>query len=110
VVTAREPLFLGGESPYLGLLLEISAGAEVGFEHGASDARFLQEHGISGIVWGADGDLSQHSTEEHVNIESINRLYRILDGFMKKIEKIESDKFGVLRDSPTGVESKALKA
>jgi len=87
VVTAREPLFLGGESPHLGLLLEICTGAEVGFEHGASDARFLQEHGISGIVWGADGDLSQHSTEEHVNIESINRLYRILDGFMKKIEK-----------------------
>lgn len=86
-VTAREPLFLGGESPYLELLLEIAAGAEVGFEHGASDARFLQEHGISGIVWGADGDLSQHSTEEHVNIESITRLYRILDGFMKKIEK-----------------------
>ena len=87
VVTAREPLFLGGESPHLGLLLEICAGAEVGFEHGASDARFLREHGISGIVWGADGDLSQHSTEEHVNIESITMLYRILDDFMKKIEK-----------------------
>jgi succinyl-diaminopimelate desuccinylase len=87
VVTAREPLFLAGESPYLESLLEIATGTEVGFEHGASDARFLREHGISGIVWGADGDLSQHSTEEHVNVESINQLYRILDDFMKKIEK-----------------------
>ena len=47
----------------------------------------LKEHGISGIVWGADGDLSQHSTEEHVNIESVNRLYRILNDFVKRIEK-----------------------
>ncbi len=31
VVTAREPLFLGGESPYLGLLLEISARRRSGF-------------------------------------------------------------------------------
>ena len=109
VVTAREPLFLGGESPYLGLLLEICAGAEVGFEHGASDARFLQEHGISGIVWGADGDLSQHSTEEHVNIESINRLYRILDGFMKKIEKKSESDYRVVEMPPCRVESKAPK-
>jgi succinyl-diaminopimelate desuccinylase len=85
VVTAREPLFLGGESPYLELLLEIAAGTQVGFEHGASDARFLQEHGISGIVWGADGDLSQHSSEEHVNIESIDRLYRILNEWLNQI-------------------------
>ena len=87
VVAAQEPLFFGGDSPYLKLLLEIAADVEVGFEHGASDARFLQEHGISGIVWGADGNFSQHSIEEHVNIESVNRLYAILTEFMNRIAK-----------------------
>jgi succinyl-diaminopimelate desuccinylase len=88
VVAAQEPLFLGGDSPYLSLLLEIAVDTGVGFEHGASDARFLQEHGVSGIVWGADGDLSQHTTEEHVNIKSVNRLYGILTGFMSRIENM----------------------
>jgi succinyl-diaminopimelate desuccinylase len=88
VVAAQEPLFLGVDSPYLSLLLEIAVDTRVGFEHGASDARFLQEHGVSGIVWGADGDLSQHTTEEHVNIKSVNRLYGILTGFMSRIENM----------------------
>jgi succinyl-diaminopimelate desuccinylase len=87
VVETKEPLFLGGESPYLKLLLEVAQGAEVGFEHGASDARFLNEHGMDGIVWGADGDQSQHSGEEHVNIESVHSLYGLLDGFMKRVEE-----------------------
>ncbi len=86
VVQTKEPLFWGGEPPYLKLLLEVAEGAEIGFEHGASDARFLREHGMEGIVWGADGDLSQHSTEEHVNIESVYSLYGLLDEFMKRIE------------------------
>jgi succinyl-diaminopimelate desuccinylase len=34
-------------------------------------------------VWGADGDQTQHSQDEHVNIESVYTLYRILDEFMK---------------------------
>ncbi len=90
VVTAQEPLFLGGESPYLALLLKIARNAEVGFEHGASDARFLREYGISGIVWGADGDLSQHSIEEHVNIESVNTLYRVLNEFVERVRSTRS--------------------
>jgi succinyl-diaminopimelate desuccinylase len=90
VVAEQEPLFRGGDSPYLDLLLGIAPDTGVGFEHGASDARFLQEHGISGIVWGADGDLSQHTTEEHVNIESVNRLYGILTEFMNRIANMPS--------------------
>jgi succinyl-diaminopimelate desuccinylase len=86
VVQAKEPLFWGGDPPYLKLLLEVAEGTEIGFEHGASDARFLMEHGMEGIVWGADGDLSQHSREEHVNIDSVYSLYGLLDGFMKRIE------------------------
>jgi succinyl-diaminopimelate desuccinylase len=86
-VEAKEPLFWGVDSPYLKLLLEVAAGTEVGFEHGASDARFLMEHGTAGIVWGADGDLSQHSSEEHVNIQSVYALYGILDEFLKRVEE-----------------------
>jgi succinyl-diaminopimelate desuccinylase len=85
LVESKDPLFWGGESPYLKLLLEVAKGTEVGFEHGASDARFLREHGIDGIVWGADGDLSQHSNEEHLNIESVYSLYGLLDEFMMRV-------------------------
>ncbi|UCF91802.1 MAG: M20/M25/M40 family metallo-hydrolase [Desulfobacterales bacterium] len=84
VVEMQEPLFRGGDSPYLDLLLEIAPNTIVGFEHGASDARFLSDYGIKGIVWGANGDMSQHSPAEHVNIESVNRLYRILETFIAK--------------------------
>jgi succinyl-diaminopimelate desuccinylase len=81
----KEPIFQGGDSPYLKSLLEISKKTKVGFEHGASDARFLAQYGMMGIVWGADGDQSQHSEQEHVNIPSVYTLYGILDEFMKRI-------------------------
>ncbi len=82
---SREPLFLGGDSPYLDLLLKIADKTGTGAAHGASDARFLSDYGIKGIVWGADGDMSQHAMDEHVNIDSIRELYAILDEFMQKI-------------------------
>ena len=84
VVEKIEPLFEGGDTPYLDLLLEIAPDTEVGFEHGASDARFLSAHGIKGIVWGADGDLSQHSADEHINIDSFYQLYDLLDKFITR--------------------------
>ncbi|UCE54728.1 MAG: M20/M25/M40 family metallo-hydrolase [Desulfobacterales bacterium] len=84
IVEKKEPLFMGGETPYLDLLLEISPKTAVGFEHGASDARFLSDHGFKGIVWGADGDMSQHSADEHLNIDSVDELYRVLDEFMER--------------------------
>lgn len=89
VVETKEPLFHGGESPYLELLLDISKDAELGFGHGASDARFLSQHGIKGIVWGADGDQSQHSKNEHVNIKSIYALYHKLDEFIKRSGEVK---------------------
>ncbi len=82
VVEKIEPLFEGGDSPYLDLLLQIASDCEVGSEHGASDARFLSAHGIKGIVWGADGDMSQHSSDEHINIDSFYKLYDLLDKFI----------------------------
>jgi succinyl-diaminopimelate desuccinylase len=90
IVERKEPLFEGGDSPYLDLLLEISKDTEVGFEHGASDARFLSAHGIKGIVWGADGDMSQHSGDEHLNIDSLYKLYDMLDAFINRSKALMS--------------------
>ena len=94
IVEEVEPLFHGGDSPYLDLLLDIAGDTSVGFEHGASDARFLSDYGIRGIVWGADGDMSQHSMEEHLNIESALALYRILDEFMARIPSVRAGSWG----------------
>ena len=84
IVERKEPLFEGGDSPYLDLLLDIAKDTVIGFEHGASDARFLSAHGIKGIVWGADGDMSQHSANEHVNIDSLYKLHDLLDAFLNR--------------------------
>ncbi len=81
-VLSLDPVFQGGHSPYMNLLREIVPEVAWGMEHGASDARFLAANGIPGIVWGADGDMSQHSDEEHVNLDSIQTLYRHLDRFL----------------------------
>ncbi len=82
-VEALEPVFDGGHSPYLDLLVRHSGGAAVGFEHGASDARFFSSSGIPGAVWGADGEMSQHSRDEHVVIASIAAIYESLDQFFR---------------------------
>ncbi len=87
-VEAKGHLFFGGHSPYLDLLLNIAKNTEVGFEHGASDARYLSAHGIDGIVWGANGDMSQHTADEHVIIRSIYTVYEILDAFMKRSKEL----------------------
>jgi len=89
IVEKKEPMFVGGDSPYLDLLLDIAKGTRVGCEHGASDARFLSRTETQGIVWGADGDMSQHSATEHANINSIARLYELLDRFMRKVPEID---------------------
>jgi succinyl-diaminopimelate desuccinylase len=88
LVEMKEPLFLGGESPYLDLLLDIARDTKLGFEHGASDARFLQERGTPGIVWGPDGDLSAHAYDEHLNLDSLYSLYGILDRFIDGAKEV----------------------
>jgi succinyl-diaminopimelate desuccinylase len=84
-VISTSPMFLGGSSPYLNKLLSFTPSTQLGCEHGASDARHLADHGIPGIVWGADGDMTQHSENEHIDIESFIRLYHILDQFLSDI-------------------------
>ncbi len=84
VLEDRDPLFIGGESPFLDLLLETVPEARTGAEHGASDARHLSERGIRGVVWGPDGG-SCHSVDEHVDIDSFIQLYSRLDRFVARI-------------------------
>jgi succinyl-diaminopimelate desuccinylase len=81
-VAEREPLFQGGSTPLLDRLRAIAGDPAIGCEHGASDARFLSAFGIPGIVWGADGDNSAHAVDEHVNIDSLLALHKILDDFL----------------------------
>jgi succinyl-diaminopimelate desuccinylase len=81
-VISLDPVFHAGTSPYMDLLREIVPEAAWGVEHGASDARFLAANGIPGIVWGANGDMSQHTDDEHVHLDSIHTLYRHLDRFL----------------------------
>jgi succinyl-diaminopimelate desuccinylase len=83
VVDAKEPLFFAGDSPFLDRLRAVAESTTTGFEHGASDARFLSDVGIPGIVWGADGDRSAHAADEHVEIDSIARLAELLERFLE---------------------------
>ncbi|MFC1812978.1 M20 family metallopeptidase [Thermodesulfobacteriota bacterium] len=87
IVESIAPLFPDGESPYLNLLLEIAKTAGIGFQDGSNDARFLSKNKINGIIFGADGNQSQHSLTEHVDIVSIYELYGILDTFIQRSEK-----------------------
>jgi succinyl-diaminopimelate desuccinylase len=84
-VMRKEPMFLGGESAYLDRILALAGETEVGFEHGASDARFFSQKGVKGIIWGAEGDHSAHAVDEHVNIESIATIYDVLDRFLTEL-------------------------
>lgn len=84
-VVSISPMFLSGKSPYLDRLLSFSPSTQLGCAHGASDARHLADHGIPGIVWGADGDMTQHAENEHIDIDSFIRLYNILDQFLSNI-------------------------
>lgn len=82
IVEEKEPLFFGSRSAHLDRLLEVAPDARLGLAHGASDARHLSAYGMGGIVWGATGNNTQHSLDEHVEVESVLALYRILDTFL----------------------------
>lgn len=84
----KEPLFMATQSPYLDLLIENNSQIKVGSEHGSSDARFLSVFGINGVVWGADGDRSHHSDQEHVNIDSVLKLYISLNTYLRNVSQL----------------------
>jgi succinyl-diaminopimelate desuccinylase len=87
IIDRVEPKFDGGAPEHLISLLDISKKIRIGFEDGANDSRFLSLFGIKGIVWGADGDRSQHTMDEHVSIDSIYELYGLLDAFVQRCEQ-----------------------
>ena len=86
IIDRVSPRFDGGESKHLKWLLDISKKTRIGFEDGANDSRFFPRLGIKGIVWGADGDGSHHTMDEHVDIESIYELYGLLETFVRRCE------------------------
>ncbi|MBD3314256.1 MAG: M20/M25/M40 family metallo-hydrolase [Chitinivibrionales bacterium] len=86
-VEIKEPVFTGGTTKYLELLRRASPESLVSFTHGASDARFLSEYGIDGVVWGANGDESAHGPDEHLNVADGAKLYKYLDAFLSTVEE-----------------------
>lgn len=89
-VKAKEPLFFSGSSPCLDLLRSYAGDGVLGFEHGASDARYFSKKGLPGVIWGANGEMSQHTENEHVLIDSIFLLYERLDGFLGALKRPEA--------------------
>jgi len=85
ILERHDTMFDSGASPLLDKLLAFAPQARPGKAHGASDARFLSAQGIPGVVWGADGDSSQHSENEHLNVDSLKALHRCLDGYLKAL-------------------------
>lgn len=77
-VTRMEPLFVTDDTPWLGRLLHCAPGAAPGCAHGASDARFLTDLSMAGVVWGAEGETSQHTDREHLLIPSLVPVYEAL--------------------------------
>lgn len=89
-VLAKEPVFSTDGSPWLDLLQKEAPEAVFSCEHGASDARYFGSRGIPGAIWGAEGEMSQHTEEEHLVIDSMFTLYKHLDSFLGKIEEQKS--------------------
>ena len=81
----QDMMFKGGESPLFDQLLSHARGAKPAKAHGASDARFLSERGIPGVVWGAQGGGSQHSDGEYLEIASLGELLAMLTGFLDDV-------------------------
>ncbi|SKA79082.1 M20 family metallopeptidase [Desulfobaculum bizertense] len=82
-ILEKEPLFFSGKCGYMDLLLA-TAGESVstGFAHGASDARFLTRDGIPAVVWGAEGEASQHGANEHIMLDSLEALTNTMNDYL----------------------------
>ncbi len=62
-------------------------GEEPGFlkKHAASDARFFVTHGIPAVVFGPAGG-NVHGDDEWVDLEQVERFYRIIERLCREIE------------------------
>ncbi|MFV0423703.1 M20 family metallopeptidase [Oleidesulfovibrio sp.] len=79
------PVFLSDPHPHTDRLLQI-AGAVTDKEHGASDARYLGENGLVGVVWGAEGFGTLHSKDECLHIPSVQKLHETLSALTREME------------------------
>lgn len=84
-VVSVDTLFNGGDGPVTRYLAELAGNIEKVAEHASSDARFLNRTGTPGVIWGPQGNMSQHTDEEHVEIESLYSLYGVLDRFAEAV-------------------------
>ena len=86
IVEGVDAVFDSAPSPYLALLVHHTGGARVGSEHGASDAKFLSAKDIPGAIWGPNGNMSQHSDREHVEIATLFSTFDSLRGFVRAVQ------------------------
>lgn len=91
-VLALTPIFASSPSPLTERLLQIVPGSVTTREHGASDARYLMDHGIPGAIWGAEGFGTQHGPEECVSISSVADVYGWLDTLVRELEDSDLSK------------------
>jgi len=87
-VFEQSPVFFGGESPYFARLQKYTDNAVFGFSHGASDARYLSEKDIPGAIWGAEGEMSQHTEDEYIVLDSLYFIFDRLDAFLTEIAEV----------------------
>lgn len=85
-VQSRVPVFASLPSPLIERLASHWDNAVIGFEHGASDARFFSEIGIPGVICGPEGEMSQHTSNEHIVLPSLYQLYNRLNSFLLDAE------------------------
>lgn len=90
-VLSNEPCFRSLPSDFMNLLANNIPDAKFVSEHGASDARYFSKKGISGVIWGADGEMTQHTENEYLLIDSIIPVYSGLNNFIDEIEKISAE-------------------
>lgn len=84
-IILKEPAaFVEEGNHYVKKLAEASGGNSLVKKHGASDVRHFNSRGIPGVVFGPIGD-DYHGNKEYVEIESIERVYKIIDSFLKKL-------------------------
>lgn len=92
-IVSEVPVFESLPSPWRNLLFRVSGAAE-GKGHGGSGAHHFSRLGLSGVVWGADGDDSQHSLSEHLNISSLLPVYaglaRLVNAAFERIKEAAS--------------------
>jgi len=90
-VVSVDNLFNGGEGPVTRYLARLAGNIEMVAEHASSDARFLNRTGTPGVIWGPQGNMSQHTEEEHVEIDTLFSLYETLNRFVDAVYKEQGE-------------------